>query len=86
MPVQLSDPKYRDEVPALRTREPLSDVLGNDAVADNKPPATQHPEADRRRAARASSPHAGTQRTAPSVDATSEPPTSASPPRSPRTR
>ncbi|MFE7834966.1 hypothetical protein ACFU53_02485 [Streptomyces sp. NPDC057474] len=85
-PVQLSDPKYRDEVPALRTREPLSDVLGNDAVADNEPPAIQNPEADRCRAARASSPHAGTQRTAPSVDATSEPPTSASPPRSPRTR
>ncbi|MFM9550749.1 hypothetical protein ACKI19_00325 [Streptomyces caniscabiei] len=34
-PVQLSDPRYRDEVPALRTREPLSDVVGNDAVADN---------------------------------------------------
>ncbi|MFF4203027.1 hypothetical protein ACFYZ8_20330 [Streptomyces sp. NPDC001668] len=85
-PVQLSDPKYRDEVPALRTGEPLSDVLGNDAVADEKPPATQNPEADRQRAARASSPHAGTQRTAPSVDATSEAPTSASPPRSPRTR
>ncbi|KUM78854.1 hypothetical protein [Streptomyces griseorubiginosus] len=85
-PVQLSDPKYRDEVPALRTREPLSDVVGNDAVADNEPPATWNPEADRRRAARASSPHAGTQRTAPSVGATSEQPTSALPPRSPRTR
>lgn len=85
-PVQLSDPKYRDEVPALRTREQLSDVLGNDAVADDEPPATQNPEADRCRAARASSPHAGTQRTAPSADATSEPLTSASPPRSPRTR
>ncbi|MCT9112410.1 hypothetical protein N4G69_43685 [Streptomyces mirabilis] len=85
-PVQLSDPKYRDEVPALRTREPFSYVLGNDAVADNEPPASRNPEADRRRAARASSPHAGTQRTAPSVGATSEPPTSALPPRSPRTR
>ncbi|MDX3121390.1 hypothetical protein F3K20_19915 [Streptomyces scabiei] len=85
-PAELSDPKYRDEVPALRTREPLSDVLGNDAVADNEPPAIQNPEAGRCRAARASSPHVGTQRTAPSVDATSEPPTSASPPRSPRTR
>ncbi|MFF4785768.1 hypothetical protein ACFY3E_31185 [Streptomyces griseorubiginosus] len=84
-PVQLSDPKYRDEVPALRTRE-LSDVLGNDAVAHNEPPATQNPEADRCRAARASSPRTGTQRTAPSADATSEPPTSASPPRSPRMR
>ncbi|WP_225080601.1 hypothetical protein [Streptomyces sp. CoT10] len=85
-PVRLSDPKYRDEVPALRTREPLSDVLGNDAVADNKPPATQNPEVDRCRAARASSPHAGTQRTAPSAGAASEPPTGALPPRSPRTR
>ncbi|WP_411147313.1 hypothetical protein [Streptomyces sp. A30] len=85
-PVQLSDPKYRDDVPALRTREPLSDVLGNDAVADNEPPATQNAEADRCRAARASSPHAGTQRTAPSAGAASEPPTSALPPRSPRTR
>jgi hypothetical protein len=85
-PVQLSDPKYRDEVPALRTREPLSDVLGNDTIPDNEPPATQNPEADRRRAALASSPHAGTQRTAPSVGATSEPPASAPPPRSPRSR
>ncbi|MFJ8602230.1 hypothetical protein ACWEQC_34440 [Streptomyces shenzhenensis] len=85
-PVQLSDPKYHDEVPALRTREPLSDVLGNDAVADNKPPAIQNPEADRCRAARASSLHAGTQRTAPSVGATSQPPASTPPPRSPRSR
>ncbi|MEE1763576.1 hypothetical protein [Streptomyces sp. SP18BB07] len=85
-PVQLSDPKYRDEVPSLRTREQLSDVLGNGAVADNKPPATQKPEADRCRAARASSPHAGTQRTAPSASAASEPPTGALPPQSPRTR
>ncbi|MFF5962845.1 hypothetical protein ACFY64_03655 [Streptomyces collinus] len=85
-PVQLSDPKYRDEVPALRTGEPLSDVLGNDAVADNKPPAARNPEADRRRAARAPSPHAGAQRTAPSVGATSELPASAPPPRSPRSR
>ncbi|KUO20822.1 hypothetical protein [Streptomyces dysideae] len=85
-PVQLSDPKYRDEVPALRTREPLSDVVGNDAVADNEPPASRNPEADRRRAARASSPHAGTQRTVPSAGAASEPPTSGLPPRSPRTR
>ncbi|MDX3583396.1 hypothetical protein [Streptomyces europaeiscabiei] len=85
-PVQLSDPRYRDEVPALRTREPLSNGVGNDAVADNEPPASRNPEADRRRAARASSPHAGAQRTAPSVGAASEPPTSALPPRSPRTR
>ncbi|MER5435968.1 hypothetical protein [Streptomyces sp. NPDC002588] len=85
-PVQLSDPKYRDEVAALRTREPLSDVLGNDAVADNELPATQNPEADRCRAAGASSPHAGTQRTAPSVGATSEPSASAPPPRLPRSR
>lgn len=82
-PVQLSDPKYRDEVPALRTGEPLGDVLGNGAVAGNEPPASQR---DRCRAARASSPHAGTQRTAPSAGATSEPPTSALPPRPPRTR
>ncbi|PIM72951.1 hypothetical protein CTU88_03720 [Streptomyces sp. JV178] len=85
-PVQLSDPKYHDDVPALRTREPLSDVLGNDAVADNEPPAPQKAEAHRCRAARASSPHAGTQPTAPSAGAASEPPTSALPPRSPRTR
>ncbi|WLW56932.1 hypothetical protein [Streptomyces sp. YU58] len=84
--VQLSDPKYHDEVPALRTREQLSDVPGNDAVADNEPPASRNPEADRCRAARASSPHAGTQRTAPSASAASEPPTSALPPQSPRTR
>lgn len=84
-PAELSDPKYRDEVPALRTRELLSDVLGDDAIADTKPPAAQNPGADRQRAARASSPHAAIQRTAPSASATSEPPASA-PPRSPRTR
>jgi hypothetical protein len=84
-PAKLSDPRYRDEVPALRTRELLSDVLGSDAIADTKPPAAQKPEADRQRAARASSPHAVTRRTAPSASSTSEPPASA-PPRSPRTR
>ncbi|MDX2525231.1 hypothetical protein [Streptomyces europaeiscabiei] len=85
-PAELSDPKYRDEVPALRTRELLSDVLGDDVVADTKPPAAQNPEADRRRAARASSPHAAGQQTPPSAGATSEPPATAPPPRSPRTR
>ncbi|MFD9106988.1 hypothetical protein [Streptomyces bottropensis] len=85
-PAELSGPRYRNEVPALRTRELLSDVLGNDSVADTKPPAAQNPEADRRRAARAPSPHAPAQQTAPSASATSEPPTSAPPPRSPRTR
>ncbi|MGW4991731.1 hypothetical protein ACWEQ3_29395 [Streptomyces mirabilis] len=85
-PAELGDPRYRDEVPALRTRELLSDVLGDDAVADTQPSAAQSPEAGRQRAARASSPHAGIQRTVPSTDATSEPPTSAPPPRSPRTR
>ncbi|MFE7216340.1 hypothetical protein ACFU93_42125 [Streptomyces sp. NPDC057611] len=35
-PAELSDPAYRDEVPALRTRELLSDVLGDDAVADTQ--------------------------------------------------
>ncbi|WP_405818052.1 hypothetical protein OG241_24995 [Streptomyces sp. NBC_01390] len=85
-PAELSDPKYRDEMPALRTRELLSDVLGDDAVADTEPSAAQNTEADRQRAARASSPHAATQRTALSADATSEPPASAPPPRSPRTR
>ncbi|WP_371659515.1 hypothetical protein [Streptomyces sp. NBC_00280] len=84
-PAELSDPKYRDEVPVLRARELLSDALGDDAVADTKPPAVQNPEADRQRAARAFSPHAAIQRTAPSAGATSEPPASA-PPRSPRTR
>ncbi|MFE7271790.1 hypothetical protein [Streptomyces sp. NPDC057623] len=85
-PAELSDPKCRDEVPALRTRELLSDVLGDDAVADTEPSAAQNPETDRQRAARASSPHAATQRTAPSAVATPEPPASAPPPRSPRTR
>ncbi|MGW7730865.1 hypothetical protein ACWGJ6_47600 [Streptomyces canus] len=85
-PAELSDPRYRDEVPALRTREPLSDVLGDDAVADTQPSAVQNREAGRQQAARASSPHAAIQRTAPSARAASEPPTSAPPPRSPRTR
>jgi hypothetical protein len=80
-PTELSDPKYRDEVPVLQTRELLSD-----AVADSKPSAAQNPEADRQRAARASSPHAATRRATPSADATSEPPATAPPPRSPRTR
>ncbi|MEU0112810.1 hypothetical protein ABZ137_03550 [Streptomyces bobili] len=80
-PAELSDPKYRDEVPVLRSRELLSD-----AIADTKPPAGQNPGADRRRAARASSPHAAIQRTARSTGATSEPPATAPPPRSLRTR
>ncbi|MET7310216.1 hypothetical protein ABZS68_24820 [Streptomyces sp. NPDC005571] len=65
--------------------ELLSDVLGSDAIADTKPPAAHNPEADWQRAARPSSPHAATRRTAPSAGATSGPPASA-PPRSPRTR
>lgn len=85
-PVELSDPEHRNEVPALRTRELLSDVPGNDAVPDTGPSAAQNPEAGRQRAARAASPHAAIQRTPPSAGATSEPPTSAPPPRSPRTR
>lgn len=64
-PAELSDPKYRDEVPALRTRELLSNVLGDDAAADTEPSAAQNPEADRQRAARASSPHTATQRPCP---------------------
>ncbi|MGJ5799834.1 hypothetical protein ACSCB1_11995 [Streptomyces europaeiscabiei] len=72
-PAELSDPKYRYEVPVLRTRELLSDALGNDAVADTKLSAAQNPGADRQRAARASSPHAATRRATPSADAMSEP-------------
>ncbi|WP_046732142.1 hypothetical protein [Streptomyces humi] len=85
-PAELSDPRYRDEVPALRTRELLTDVLGNDAVADTQPSAAQNPEAGRQRAARASSPHAAIQRTAPVAGTTSESPTSTPPPRPPRSR
>ncbi|MET8412049.1 hypothetical protein ABZV34_28770 [Streptomyces sp. NPDC005195] len=84
-PAELSDPKYRDEVPSLRTGELLSDVLGSEAAADTKPPSAQNPEADRQRAARVSSPRAATQQTPPSAGATSEPPASAPPPRPPRT-
>ncbi|MFC7259671.1 hypothetical protein [Streptomyces lutosisoli] len=85
-PAELGDPRYRNEVPALRTRDLLSDILGDDPVANTQPSAAQSPEAGRQRAAHASSPHAAIQRTAPSVGATSEPPTSAPPHRSPRTR
>ncbi|MDW4911472.1 hypothetical protein RB628_40875 [Streptomyces sp. ADMS] len=85
-PAELSDPKYRDEVPVLRTRELLSDALGDDAVVDTKPADAQNPEADRQRAARAFSPHAATRRATPSADAMSEPPATAPPPRSPRIR
>jgi hypothetical protein len=85
-PAELSDPKYRDEVPVLRTGELLSDIVVDDAVADTKLSAAQNPGADRQRVARASSPHAATRRATPSADATSEPPATAPPPRSPRTR
>jgi hypothetical protein len=85
-PAELSDARYRDAVPALRTRELLSDVLGDEAVADTQPSPAQSTEAGRQRAARASSPHATIPRTAPAASTTSEPPTSAPPPRSPRAR
>ncbi|MFB7109170.1 hypothetical protein [Streptomyces sp. NPDC056291] len=83
-PAELSDSKYRDDCPAGQGADQR--CPRQRAVADTKPPAAQNPEADRRRAARASSPHAATQRTTPSAGATSEPPASARPPRSPRTR
>lgn len=85
-PAELSDPRYLDEVPALRIRELLSDVLGDDAVADTQPSAAQSPEAGQQRATRASSPHAAIPRTAPFAGTTSVPPTSAPPSRSPRAR
>lgn len=84
-PAELSEPRHHEIVNVLRTREPLSNVLGDDAVAKTAPSAQRNPEADQQRAARTSSPQAAAQRTTPSA-AASGPPASAPPPRPPRAR
>lgn len=84
-PAEPTDPRHHDKVRVLRTKELLSDVLGADAETEAAPPADPAPEATRQRAARASSPQAAAQRTAPSVN-TAEVPANPSPSRAPRTR
>ncbi|AJF68568.1 hypothetical protein [Streptomyces vietnamensis] len=56
-PAERTDPRYHERVNVLRTRELLDDVLGTGPVAA-EPPA-RDPNADRRRAARASTPQTG---------------------------
>lgn len=53
-PAERTDPRYHEKVNVLRTRELLDDVLGTGPVAA-EPPA-RDPDADRRRADRASTP------------------------------
>lgn len=56
-PAERTDPWYHERVNVLRTRELLDDVLGTGPDAA-EPPA-RDPDADRRRAARASTPRTG---------------------------
>ncbi|MFE3881858.1 hypothetical protein ACFXPQ_02850 [Streptomyces lydicus] len=79
-PAKRTDPRHREMVNVLRTRELLDDILGAGA-----PPADRNPEADRQRAARTPSPQAATQRT-PSTASTAERQASTPPPRAARTR
>ncbi|MEE4543630.1 hypothetical protein V2S66_16820 [Streptomyces sp. V4-01] len=80
VPGELRDPRFLDQIPALRTHELLHDVLGHGAVPDDEPSSAS----DQQRAARSSSPHASAHGTAPSAAAPAGPPTPppASPPRS----
>ncbi|MFC4035162.1 hypothetical protein ACFO3J_27360 [Streptomyces polygonati] len=84
IPGDLRDPRCLDEIPALRTHELLSDVLGRSATPYDEPPGAPNREADRQRAARTSSPNASAHRTAASGTAPTGPPAPppASPPRS----
>lgn len=56
-PAERTDPRYHERVNVLRTRELLDDVLGTGPVAAE--PSARDPDADRRRAARASTPQTG---------------------------
>lgn len=83
IPGDLRDPRCLDEIPALRTHELLSNVLGKGAPPADQPPAALDAAADQQRAARSSSPHASAHRAAASGTASTGPPIPppASPPR-----
>ncbi|WP_301124987.1 hypothetical protein [Streptomyces cacaoi] len=75
-PAERTDPRHHQIVNVLRSRELLDDVLGAEAVT--VPSAAQNVDSDRQRAARASSPRAGTS------PSTGSPPATAAPPPTPR--
>ncbi|WP_260640515.1 hypothetical protein [Streptomyces angustmyceticus] len=80
-PAERTDPRHHERVNVLRTRELLDDVLGAEAIP--APSSVHSPEADRQRAARSSSPHAGPTLSTGSPPAAAPPPP-ASPPRTSR--
>ncbi|OIK08068.1 hypothetical protein [Streptomyces monashensis] len=84
-PAELTDPRHHEMVNVLRTRELLSDILGTGAIAAAPTPADGEPDANRQRAAHASSPNAAAQRTTSTANS-AETSTGTPPPRAPRTR
>ncbi|MEV0493280.1 hypothetical protein [Streptomyces atratus] len=84
-PTRLTDPRHHEMVNVLRTREPVSDVLGAGSVVSSPAPSNDSPEVKRQRAARASSPNASAQRSLPPASS-AEAAASAPPPPIPRTR
>ncbi|MGQ4473775.1 hypothetical protein ACN6K6_007271 [Streptomyces violaceoruber] len=74
-PAECTDPRHHQMVNVLRSRE-LLDVLGAEAAP--APSAPRNVDSDQRRAARASSPRAGTS------PSTGSPPATAAPPPAPR--
>ncbi|WLQ63376.1 hypothetical protein [Streptomyces glycanivorans] len=75
-PAERTDPRHHQMVNVLRSRELLDDVLGAEAAP--VPSAARNVDSDRQRAARASSPRAGTS------PSTGSPPATAAPPPAPR--
>ncbi|MGK9465063.1 hypothetical protein ACSLFT_34290 (plasmid) [Streptomyces sp. G6] len=75
-PAERTDPRHHQMVNVLRSRELLDDVLGAEAAP--VPSAARNVDSDRQRAARASSPRAGTS------PSTGSPPAAAAPPPAPR--
>ncbi|MGW8885996.1 hypothetical protein [Streptomyces sp. NPDC055749] len=75
-PAERTDPRRHQIVNALRSRELLDDGLSAEAAP--APSAARNFDSDRQRAARASSPRAGTS------PSTGSPPTTAAPPPAPR--
>ncbi|MEU1488148.1 hypothetical protein ACIOEW_26210 [Streptomyces sp. NPDC087901] len=75
-PAERTDPRHHQMVNVLRSRESLDDVLGAEAAP--VPSAARNVDSDRQRAARASSPRAGTS------PSTGSPPATAAPPPAPR--
>ncbi len=75
-PAERTAPRHHQMVNVLRSRELLDDVLGAEAAP--VPSAARNVDSDRQRAARASSPRAGTS------PSTGSPPATAAPPPAPR--